>query len=202
MAAFSTAAIIGTTAIGLGMQGYGMVQNQRGQAAYNAAQMQILEQERAAEAMRRRMMEIDARRRQLQSVRESQRARSLALSNAASQGAQYGSGVQGGFGQIAGQTTRNIQEINDALGFGQQMFGINEQISNARMQMGQAQTMMSQASGLSSLGGSIMSAGPTLGNIMAGWGSIPSYSSFGGGHSMNTIGGAMRGLGGSRSIGF
>jgi len=40
-----------------------------------------------------------------------QRARSLALSTATNQGAQFGTGLQGGYGQISGESGTNMLGI-------------------------------------------------------------------------------------------
>ncbi len=90
-------------------------------------------QERAIETQKMRAMEVDARRQQLEIIRQQQRGRALALTNATSQGARYGSGLQGGYGQIGGQTGVNILGVQQNLEIGRNIFGFNENISNNRV---------------------------------------------------------------------
>jgi hypothetical protein len=89
----------------------------------------IVAQQRAIEATKRQAMEVDARRQQLEIVRGQQRARSLGLTNATSQGASKGSGLQGGYGQIAGQTGVNLLGVQQGLESGRNIFNANAAIS-------------------------------------------------------------------------
>lgn len=172
MAAITTAILATAAVAGVGMSAYGTIQSSKAAKANAAAQQQMIQQEQQAEALRRQAMELDARRRQLEVVRQQQRARSMGLAAANAQGAMFGSGLQGGYGQIAGQSGVNMLGIQQNLGLGQQMFDVNAQISQSKIAMAQAQSQASQAAGLTSLGGSIISALPTIGNI------APSFGNF------------------------
>lgn len=130
--------------------------------------MQIRGQRRQTEALqdaennRQRQQQLESARMRRQTVRESLRARALATATAFSQGAGGGSGLQGGYGQIAGQANRGLLGINQ-----------NEQIGNnifaANARAGQAASLANTGAGLTSLGGQIISnLGPlsrVLGNL-------------------------------------
>ncbi len=142
--------------------------------SYNAAQKAgdanagIAQQEMLADKQREKQMELDARRKMLETVRTAQRTRSLALSTATAQNAQLGTGLMGGYGQIAGQTGNDYLGISQNLEIGRNIFDINAQINMYKMQLASAQTQSALGSGLTSLGGSFMSAGTTASNLWGG----------------------------------
>jgi hypothetical protein len=191
MAAFTTMAMVGATAIGVGMQGYGALQGSRAARRSAEADRAIAAQEQRAEAVRMQAMELDARRRKLEIVRTQQRARSLSLASATAQGAQYGSGLQGGYGQIGGMTGFNELGVNQNLYQGREMFGINSVISGLKMQKADAQGQMATAQGISSLGGSIMNSAQGLSNFAGGFGGFGGASR----SSMSSYGGQILGMG-------
>jgi len=177
MAAISTA--IAVAGLGLAAAGaYNSYQGAKGQAA---AQERMTQVEMQQEKVRQQAMELSAKRQQMEVLRNSQRARSVALSNANSQGAQFGSGLAGGYGQISGQTGVNLLGINQNLEFGEQMFNLNNQLSQAKISYAQAGTQSSLGSGLSSLGGTLIGNASTLGNISKGFGfgANSNYNSYG-----------------------
>jgi len=161
-------------AAGLGMTAYGTVQQVSAAKRQASFQREIMVQEQRAEAVRMRAMELDARRRQLEVIRNQQRARAMALSTATAQGAGLGSGLFGGYGQISGQTGTNLLGISQNLGLGQQMFGINSAISQSKIGMAGAASSAVTGAGLSSLGGAFISAMPYLSSL---GGSLSSPSS-------------------------
>jgi len=107
---------------------------------------------------RKNAMEVDARRRQLDVVRNNQRARSMAQTSATSQGSQLGSGLQGAYGQIGGQAGFNLQGINQNLEIGRNIFGLDTQISQNKITMAGLQGQEATASGVSAIGQSIFGA--------------------------------------------
>lgn len=162
-------ATLAATVAGTGMQIMG---SQRAAEAANRqadAQAEIANQERRAEAIRKQAAELDARRKMLEMVRNQNRARSMALSNATAQGAQYGTGLQGGYGQISGVSNTNLLGVSQNLGFGEQLFGINGNISQQRINYAQAGGDLATAQGLSSLGGSIINSMGPLSRLSGGW---------------------------------
>lgn len=151
MAAISTAIL---TAASLAATGIGTYMSMSG------AQQQA-EIAQKLEAQRRRAMELDARRRQLEMMRQMQRARALALVTHTAQGAQFGSTLEGAYGQISGQTMFNQQGVLQNLEIGRNMFGLNAE-------MAAAQGMSSMGSGFTSLGGSLMNAIGPVGRLAQG----------------------------------
>jgi hypothetical protein len=95
----------------------------------------IVGEQREIEATKRQAMEVDARRQQLEIVRNQQRARALGLTTATAQGASKGSGLQGGYGQISGQTGVNLLGVQQNLQAGRDIFDSNASISNYNSQM-------------------------------------------------------------------
>lgn len=91
------------------------------------------------EAQRRSAMELDARRNQLEIVRNQQRARALGLSNAQHSGTKGNSGLQGAYGQFSGQTGVNLLGVQQNLQIGQNIFDQNANISNNNIAMAQLQ---------------------------------------------------------------
>lgn len=184
MAAISTAVAVA----GLGISAAGAYNSYKGAKGQSAAQKQMIDIELRQEKVRQQAMELSAKRQSMEILRNSQRARSVALSTANAQGAQFGSGLSGGYGQIAGQTGVNLLGISQNLGFGQQMFDLNSQLSQAKMAYADAGTQSSLGSGLSSLGGTLIGNAGTIGNIGKGFG-------FGANSSPNTYGQFIRGIG-------
>jgi hypothetical protein len=157
---------------GLGLEGVGLAgslvagyfgsQAQQGisQSSQNIAALQ-----QQANQVKWTQARLGARRQQMEVLRNEQRARSLALSNATNQGAQFGSGLQGGYGQIQGESGNNLLGINQNLALGAQMNTINQSISGQEMNIAkyQGQAAMWQGiggagAGATSLGSSIVSS--------------------------------------------
>lgn len=102
----------------------------------------------AAEEDRKRQMNLEAERARRQSIREAIVARSLAVSNATSQGAQDSSGLAGGLAQVTGTEGRNIQGINQNQEIGSDIFDQNK--------------LIAQGQGISSLGSSLSGFGSQI----------------------------------------
>lgn len=168
----------GVGAAGLGMQLLGTRGQVAGAQASSQAQQDLVNAQQEQDRIRQQAAALDAQRRQLQTVREAQVARSMALTSATAQGAQGGSGLQGGYGQIAGQLGVNTLGIQQNLQLGQDIFGIEtSQVTPAKLRYAQAQGQISTSQGLSSFGGSIMNSLPTIGKLSQGFGNSNPYSS-------------------------
>ncbi len=97
----------------------------------------IITSEQGVEKQKMQAMEIDARRQQMEIIRNQQRGRALSLTTGVAQG---GSGFVGGasarggaYGQIAGQTGVNLLGVQQNLEIGRNIFGLNQNISNQRI---------------------------------------------------------------------
>lgn len=154
---------------GLGLEGvglaagaigaYGQYEAQQGisQSSQNIAQLQ-----QQSNTIKFNQAKISARRNQMEVLRNEQRARSLALSNSVNQGAQFGSGLQGGYGQIAGQSNTNLLGISQNLQTGQQLYDVNQSISSQEQQISKYQGQAAMWQGVSSLGGGASSLGSSF----------------------------------------
>jgi len=152
-------------------------------SAISAEQMRIAALERQAEEQRHKAMVLQARRQSTEIVRNQQRANAMALNAATNQGAQLGTGLQGGYGQISGQTATNLAGVNQNLEIGNNTFEINKQISNSKMHLAQLGGEANMWQGIGNLGGSVMKIAGPLGNMTSGRGN----SGAGGGGDYNWI---------------
>lgn len=184
-ASFATGNPIGAAAgiVGLGLSLFGGSQKAKASAEIAGAQQQIAALEGSQDEVRRKAMELSARRQQMEVLRNQQRARSLALSGATAQGAQFGSGLQGGYGQIGGATNWNLSGIQSSLASGEQMFDLNKRIGGQKQRIAAAGGAAATAGGIASIGSALTGSVGNLGKIQAGStaGNIPSLdSSYGG----------------------
>lgn len=175
------------SAIGVGMQIFGGISG-AGSASQGAdISMDITRQEQKINDAKQKQMELEGRRTQMENIRNGQRARAMAENSAVSQGAQFGTGLQGGLAQVQDQTQFNMSGVNGALSIGREINTYNQAISQDKIQLAGVQSSAASAQGFASIGGAIMKAGPIVGQISQGFGS----SSFG----------DYRGIPGSRNTG-
>lgn len=95
----------------------------------------IVAQQKNIEATKRQAMEVDARRQQLEIIRNQQRGRALGLTTATAQGASKGSGLQGAYGQVSGQTGVNLLGVQQNLEAGRNIFDANSNITDLNSNM-------------------------------------------------------------------
>lgn len=105
-----------------------------------------------AEKAREQQMNLDAMRKKRAALRESLLARQVALNNATNQGAQAGSGLPGGYGQIQGIAGQNIVGINQDQQLGQQIFAANRQYASASTLVGFGSMLGDMSGSLGRLG--------------------------------------------------
>lgn len=187
--------------LGAGLKAFGLLESHSASKQANAAQVQSIQLQQQVEDQRRKAMEIDASRKQLENIRNAQRGRSMALAAATSQGAQFGSSLQGGYGQISGQEGWNSTGIDQQLDIGRNVFGLNAQISQQKVTQARAGQKMQDAQGISSLGGDIMGSINTLNKITS---PLPGNSGSGG-SGISSLGGNgswFGGLTGGSSFGM
>lgn len=101
------------------------------------------------EDQRSQQMTLDATRQRREAIRQMIIARSTGLSNAVNQGAQYGTGIQGGISQATSQTERNLQASGQNEQIGRNIFDLNKQA-------GRGQTQQYTGGALSSLGDALI----------------------------------------------
>lgn len=156
---------VGLQAVGLGMQIFGAFG--ASSKAHEAAGINIgiAGDEQQINEQKRMQMEMSARRQQMEVMRNAQRARAQGTAAAVNQGANLGSGLQGGLAQINDQGNFNLQGINNNLAIGENIFDINKDISGKKMQLANVQADQATDTALMSLGGSVVSNAGTIGNI-------------------------------------
>lgn len=111
-----------------------------------------------AEKLRKTQADLESARQRRDIARKAMAARAEALNNAASQGAQNGSGLQGGYGQIQGQAGNSMVASNENQQIGGQMFQANAAAASGAQ-------MASFGSGLGSLGGTLIGNSEMFGRV-------------------------------------
>jgi hypothetical protein len=122
--------------------------------------------------LKMQQMELEASRSQIQNIRNMQRARALGTAAAVNQGANKGSGLQGGLAQISNQAGWNMLGVNQALYTGRSINEQNNLISGTKMEMASLQGDMAQAQGMASLGGALTKSSGLFGQFAAGFGGM------------------------------
>ena len=140
------------TALSVGAQLFGTYEKSQGAAAQLQTQQQEIGVEQQENALRQQMMNLSSKREQMQVLRNVQRARSLVLSNAASSGAQFGSALGGGFGQIAGAGNTNALKIAQDTEAGNQMFGFQNTMLGLKQQYAAEGGQINFGSGIMDIG--------------------------------------------------
>lgn len=144
---------------GSALQATGSQRQVEGARAQNAAQKEITKLEFKGEEQRFAAMELDAKRKQIEVIRNQQRARALGLTVANAQGARQGSGIQGAYGQISGATTDNLNGIFQNLEIGRNIFGINRGISDQRLAYAAGGDIINEGQGIIAQGSGIIAQG-------------------------------------------
>lgn len=123
-------------------------------------------------------MQTDARRRQLETIRQAQIARSTSTATAVSQNAQLGSGLQGGYAQISGESNWNVLGVNQNVDFGKEMASINNRITSDRIDMASAQSMAGWGQGLQGFGNLMGNSIGPLGRLTNNFSQFPSSNAW------------------------
>lgn len=177
-----------TQVVGFGMSLYGGISSAHDAKQAANIQSNIAGLQGGLEDQRHIAMEMSASRQSLEILRSNQRVRAMAQNSAVTQGAQFGSGLQGGEAQIEDQGLFNLAGVNQNLEIGEKMFGINQQITAQKQQLAQVQGQMATDQGISSLGGALTKSGSTIGNIGGSLGNSNLGSYFMGGGSPSGYG--------------
>jgi hypothetical protein len=155
----------GLSIVGLGIQAFGgfsAAGNAHKAAAINQG---IAQDEQEINEQKRQQMELQARRMQTEQFRNIQRLRSQATASAVSQGANTGSGLQGGLGQISDEGLTNTLGIRQNLQIGENIFAQNSDISNKKIQLAGVQSDMATDQAWSSLGGALVKDAGMIGGL-------------------------------------
>lgn len=160
-----SALTMATQVVGLGVSLFGGASAASDAKQAASIQSNIAGLEGGLEDQRHTAMELSSHRQQLEILRNNQRARAQAMNNATNQGAQFGSGLQGGLAQVEDQGLFNLAGVNQNLEIGEAMFGVNKQITAQKQQLAQVQGQQATDQGIASLGGALVKIGPTVGAI-------------------------------------
>lgn len=147
MAALSTVIAgigLATSLVGTGVQAYGAIQQ--------------TEATKRAEALREKQSNLELARQRRQVLRDSLKARAMALLNSTAQGGTGGSGIAGGYGEIGQKTGENLVGISQAGQIGSGIFKANYSEANA-------QSLVSFGAGLSSFGGTVKDNAETFARL-------------------------------------
>ncbi len=153
MAGITTALLIGSLAL-----------TAAGTAVSVKGQMGMAKAQQKGEKLREAQMNLDAKRQRREAIRQGIIARSQALFNANNQGAEGGSGLPGGYGQVSGETNRQVQAVSQNQQIGAGIFGANRDYYSQS-------SVAAFGQGMTSLGQTVLSnLGPLsrLGNYAAG----------------------------------
>jgi hypothetical protein len=159
------AAAAGAMALGAATSAVGSYESYEGAKQEATASQAITGLQQQQNQVRQQQMDLTAQRSQMETLRNNQRARSMALNSATSQGAQFGSGLSGGYGQISGQTGTNLLNTSQNEALGTQMFGLDAQISQQKIAQSKAGTQVALGQGISALGGGISGSASSIGNL-------------------------------------
>ena len=155
----------GTSIFGLGMKLFGA----GGQAAESSkiasASGAIASDEEKVNQQREYMMELTARRQSMQNLRDLQQKNALGLAAATNQGAQFGTGLQGAYGQQSGEAGRNALNISQNLGIGRNIFGLDTDISQQKMGIASDLAAMGMFQGAGAIGTGLMQGAGSIGNL-------------------------------------
>src|SRR6266446_5197478 len=133
---------IGLGLAGLAMQVFGGLgaadvskQQARISAQVAGVSGEIAGDELQIQAQKQQQMQLEANRMQLQNFRNVQQARARSLASATTQGAEFGSGLEGGLASASDQGNVNALGINQNLEIGRNIFGIDTDISQKKIQI-------------------------------------------------------------------
>lgn len=156
---------IGIAAVGLGTQIFGAFGASDVAEQQAAVSRQIAADEQRINEQKYQQMQLEGSRMQLQQFRNIQRLRSQATAAAVNQGAQFGTGLLGGLGQISSQGQENALNVRQNQEIGTNIFNINNDISAKKMQLADLGADMSEYQAWGSLGGSLVSNAGTIGAL-------------------------------------
>lgn len=152
-------------AVGLGLQIFGGAKQAENAQQQASVSMDEARQEQGINDAKQKAMEVNARRTQIENARNVQRARAQGLEAAVNQGANLGSGLQGGLAQATDQGTWNNLGVTQALQTGRDINTFNQAISSDKIQMAALGGQAATDQGITSLGGALLKAGPTIGSL-------------------------------------
>jgi hypothetical protein len=166
MAAIS--AMVGV--IGLGISAASAFMSYSAQQKQAEMQAKALQLQQQAEKSRQQQMNLEAMRKKREIVRNAIAARSEALAVGTAQGSagDGSSALPGAYGGISGQSTGQLQAVNQNQQIGNNIFSLHRQMYGAYQQAASAGSDAAMWSGIGSLGGMLMKNNTTIGGMVGG----------------------------------
>jgi hypothetical protein len=156
---------IGLQVVGMGMQLFGGL-SAAGEAKHQAEiSQQIAGNEQQINLQKQQQMQLEARRQQMETFRNVQRARAQATNAAVSQGAQFGSGLMGGLDQLSDSANNSLRNVDQNKQISQNIFGYNNQISSEKAQISASQGSQATDQAWASMGGTLVKDAGTIGGL-------------------------------------
>jgi hypothetical protein len=140
---------------GLAISAIGQQEQSKAQGQVYQADVHTAQLEQQVNEQRRQQMNLTYQRQSIENLRNVQKAQASGLAAATNQGAQFGSGLQGGRSQEAAQGAWTMESLSQNFQIGNQMFNLDNQINQQKILKAQAESSANKASGLMSLGGDI-----------------------------------------------
>ena len=162
----------GLEALGMAGQAVSAYMGYQAQQGISQVNQNIAKDQQAINQQNLTQMKLNARRAQMEVLRNHQRARSMALSSSTGQGAQFGSGLQGGYGQVGGMSGTNLLGINQNLRIGETISTYNQDITNQQLALAKYGGQASTAQGV----GQLSSGAFSLGQGMVSYGTPSKYN--------------------------
>lgn len=158
----SAAAGLGTEGLGALTQGIGGYLQYQDQNGINNANAAIRADQQQIQTQNFNLMQLQSNRSSLQNLRNTQQARAQATSSATNQGAQFGSGLQGGLGQEAAQGASNQLGLAQNLAIGKNVYNLTQAEDVQQNALAGYQSKQATAQGIAQLGGGLMQLGGGL----------------------------------------
>jgi hypothetical protein len=152
-------------AIGVGVGLYGAISGSEAadqQAQYQSQALALQKQEMAE---RRKAMELDARRRRREIIRQGIAARSAALATSTAQGAQFSSALPGAYGGIEGRSGTNLQGVNQNQEIGERIFDLKGLQSDAYVRAAMAGSNVATNQAMTQAGGMLINNSTQLAQL-------------------------------------
>ncbi len=159
--------VIGAAAAvaGVGIAGYGLIQQQHAAQQQAEFQAQAITAQQQAEDARRRAMDLDATRRRREFIRSQVAARARAATIATNQGSSFGSGLPGAYAGIEGRTGVSTLGVNQNQQLGGEIFDANASASASYRSAALAGGDAATGAGLTSLGGLLLTNNEKIGKV-------------------------------------
>lgn len=183
---------LGIGAVGLGMKLFGGFGASSATASAYAMQQQEAANEEKIEQQKQTAFEVQTRRSQMENFRNVQRARAQGLNASVTQGANFGSGIQGGQAANTDQGNVNNLGLNQNLMTSRNIFADTQAIDQEKIAQAGFQSTAATDNAWANMGTSLMTSAGTMSNIgkagVAGFNSMNFGNMFMGGGSPSGYG--------------